>query len=477
LTEDDESTLDSASIHSTRGDDLLDALVVLAASNEHDRAGETLLLPSVTERRPLVFGRGDEPHGSHPRARLVRQRPGESAPTAPIRSAWISRAQLLVGSHPDGGVTIENVGKSRLVIDGVVSDGGRARPGDVIEVGRRLALLCTQRPEVLPPLRGGAGEPPFLFGDRDASGYVGESPEAWRLRDEVDLVASRREHVLILGESGTGKELVAGAIHANGPRSSRRFLARNAATVPPGIIDAELFGNAPNYPNVGMAERPGLVGEADGGTLFLDEIGELPAELQAHLLRFLDAGEYQRLGDARRRTVDVRVVAATNRPVAQLKTDLAARFSLRVTTPALHARREDVPLVARHLLRTLVDRGDPHAARFITREGEPRIAQGLVVALVRHLFTTHVRELQTILYRAALESSGDEVELTAGARALLGWSGEGEREEGSREVTREEIVATLARNGGVREKAWRDLGLANRYVLKRLLKKHGIEGD
>jgi two-component system nitrogen regulation response regulator GlnG/two-component system response regulator HydG len=113
----------------------------------------------------------------------------------------------------------------------------------------------------------------------------------------------------------------------------------------------------------------------------------------------------------------------------------------------------------------------------MTLDGEPRIAQGLLVALVRHFFSTHVRELQTILYRAALESSGDEVELTAGARELLGESAEGEREEASRDVTREELVAALERNEGVREKAWRDLGLANRYVLKRLLKKHGIEAS
>ena len=168
-------------------------------------------------------------------------------------------------------------------------------------------------------------------------------------------MAARREHVLVLGESGTGKELVAQAIHALGPRSGRRLVARSAATVPATLIDAELFGNAPSYPNAGMAERPGLVGEADGSTLFLDEIGELPVELQTHLLRLLDGGDYQRLGDARRRTADLRVVGATNRPTGQLKADLAARFPLRVHAPGLHERRDDVMLVARHVLRELVE--------------------------------------------------------------------------------------------------------------------------
>jgi two-component system nitrogen regulation response regulator GlnG/two-component system response regulator HydG len=329
---------------------------------------------------------------------------------------------------------------------------------------------------VLPSLRAPGASPAFPFGEADAFGYVGESPEAWRLRDEVALVAGRREHVLVLGESGTGKELVAQAIHALGPRAGRRLVARNAATVPGGILDAELFGNAPNYPNAGMAERPGLVGDADGSTLFLDEIGELPSELQSHLLRLLDCGDYQRLGDARRRTADLRVVAATNRPPAQLKPDLAARFVLRVRTPGLHERREDVPLVARHLLRTLARGTDALAERLRARAGEPRLSCELAVTLGHHLYTLHVRELQALLFRAALESPGDVVDLTAGTRQLLGLTGESAGA-APREVTREDVVAALDRHAGVREKVWRDLGLPNRHVLKRLLKKHGLGGE
>src|SRR6185503_16398678 len=112
------------------------------------------------------------------------------------------------------------------------------------------------------------------------------------------------------------------ALHELSPRAERRLVSRNAATLPSGLMDAELFGNAKNYPNPGMAERAGLIGEANGGTLFLDEIGELPAELQAHLLRVLDGdGEYQRLGDAQQRRSDFRLVAATNRDPSSLKHD------------------------------------------------------------------------------------------------------------------------------------------------------------
>jgi transcriptional regulator with AAA-type ATPase domain len=471
---DNTTTLESASEISRRGDEAWrDALVVIWSADEPTRLGEVILLPPAGERRSFVFGRGDQNDGRHERARLVRQRPGKTSETSPIGSSYVSRSQLVVRSHPEGGVVVENVGKAALVIAGQATDGGRARPGDLIEIGRRFVLFCTRRPPNLPALRAGDPRLSFPFGELDAFGNAGESPEAWRLRDEIALVASRREHVLLLGESGTGKELAAQAIHLLSPRAGRRLVARNAATVPPGLIDAEFFGNAPNYPNAGMPERPGLVGEAEGSTLFLDEIGELPSELQAHLLRFLDAGEYQRLGDARRRSVDARVVAATNRPLSQLKADLAARFALRVRTPALHERREDVPIVARHLLSALVRGGDAHSARFASESGEPRISRELIVALVNRLYTTHVRELSAILFRAALESSRDVVELTKGAREDLGLSAS-TGPSVAHETSREELVAALDRHGGVREKVWRDLGLPNRYVLKRLLRKHGL---
>src|SRR5262249_66785 len=162
------------------------------------------------------------------------------------------------------------------------------------------------------------------------------TPLAWALRDTVAFAARAEGHVLVRGESGSGKELCATAIHRLSTRGERALVARNAATFPAGLVDAELFGNAKNHPNPGTAEREGegLVGEGDGGTLFLDEIGELPAALQAHLLRVLDRnGEYQRLGESRVRRADLRVVAATNRGVAELKHDFAARFTLAVEIP------------------------------------------------------------------------------------------------------------------------------------------------
>src|SRR5262249_4513267 len=151
------------------------------------------------------------------------------------------------------------------------------------------------------------------FGAPDPHGILGESPAAWALREHLSLAAHSGQHILLLGQSGTGKELAARAIHALSPRRDKPFIARNAATFPEGLVDAELFGTAKGYPNAGSPERPGLIAEADGGTLFLDEIGELPAHLSSHLLRVLDrGGEYQRLGESRVRRSDLRVVAATN---------------------------------------------------------------------------------------------------------------------------------------------------------------------
>ena len=459
------------------GAPLVDALVVVWCREDHARTGEVLLLPTESERRSFVFGRGESDDGRRERLRLVRQRPGETLATQPLETPRLSRVQLVLRSHPEGGIQVDNEGKRALLVDGKTVTGTRVRPGQVVEIRGEVVLLCVRRPASIPPLRFADPRLVPAFGEADAFGYVGESPEAWRLRNELAVLARRREHVLVLGESGVGKELIAQAIHAMSARGGRKLVARNAATVPAGIIDAELFGNAANYPNSGMPDRPGLVGEAEGSTLYLDEIGELPVELQTHLLRLLDSGDYQRLGEARRRTADIRLVGATNRPIEQLRGDLAARFAVRVRAASLHDRREDVPLIARHLLRRIVADDVMPSRRSGSRRAQPELSKELVVALVQHLYATHVREIHNIVYRAYLDGGGAalEVGLGEGAREMLGLSGEPAAQ--AREVTREAIVEALARHGGVREKVWRELGLANRYVLKRLMTKYAIADE
>jgi two-component system nitrogen regulation response regulator GlnG/two-component system response regulator HydG len=206
----------------------------------------------------------------------------------------------------------------------------------------------------------------------------------------------------------------------------------------------------------------------------LDEIGELPPELQAHLLRVLDGGEYQRLGDARPRVVVVRLVAATNRSAAELKADLAARFALRIQAPGLDERSEDVPLLARHLVKRIAQNDPAISRRFLDEAGLPRFGPALLRALSGHVYTTQVRELEAFLWRSLQSSPGDALELTPDLANDLS-TPEAPRRVGS--VGAEEIRASLSRHAGVKDKVWRELGLSSRHALHRLMKKLGVAED
>jgi DNA-binding NtrC family response regulator len=289
----------------------------------------------------------------------------------------------------------------------------------------------------------------------------------------------------VRGESGTGKELVARALHASSERAARTLVSRNAATLPEGLLDAELFGNIKNYPNPGTPERAGLVGEADGSTLFLDEIGEISQAAQAHLLRVLDSGEYHRLGESKTRTSHLRLIGATNRPESALKHDLAARFVFRIDVPSLNERRQDIPLLAVHLLRQIAKRDDSIATRFF--EGDtPRLSLTFVRYLLRHSYTTHIRELSRLLWQALSESQGDKIRAPAGfGERVVDVAGEIpdpvglDAAPGAIELpaglSPETIQACLDAQNGVIEDAWRPLGLSSRHALSRLIKKYGIE--
>lgn len=352
--------------------------------------------------------------------------------------------------------------------------------GDVVVLDRRAAFVCVRRPPALPAL---ASPPSFAFGQPDEHGIVGESPGAWLIRHQLAQVAIRDEHhVIVFGESGTGKELVARAIHRASSRQRRPLIARNAATMPASLVDAELFGHARNYPNPGMPERPGLFGEAHQGVLFLDEIGELPDALQVHLLRVLDAGEYQRLGETRVRRTDVRVVGATNRAPRELRHDLLGRFALQISLPALRDRIEDTPLLVRHLLRSIALDHPDLRGRFFDDRGEPRVQVDLIAALMRSGHPLNVRGLHRILWRALLDSPGDELQLTEGVQqTLMDTTPQTQPTEpiatDPAEVSAEQIRAALRASAGKKAEAWKALGLKNRYVLRRLLKKYRDLGE
>jgi two-component system nitrogen regulation response regulator GlnG/two-component system response regulator HydG len=440
------------------------ALALIWSDSDPGRIGE-LLIPRA---EACWFGR-DPGDVDEPWLRLVRQRPRANERAEPILNPFLSRRHLRIERVDEETFSVECAGRRKLEVNDRTFDRLIVRRGDVFEIEELYAFVCVERPSRLD-----AAPHVQAFGQPDDDGIVGESPIAWQLRRHVAFVAQRNAHVLITGPSGTGKELVARAIHRQSARHRRPLVARNAATLPGTLIDAELFGNCANYPNPGMPERPGLIGQADGSSLFLDEICELPTELQAHLLRVLDGGDYQRLGEARSRRADLRFMAATNRAPSELKHDLAARMTLRIDVPGLNERVEDIPLIARHVVLRICSKDPQLGERYLRnwdgQRGEPRLSAQLMQALVRHDYTTHVRELEALLWRSIESSSGRTLELTSDVRTQIR---ERAPARGPAEITADDLRASLQRNDGVLERVWRDLRLPNRHALRRLMRKHG----
>ena len=439
------------------------AVTVVAAVHDPGRLGEIAWLPTSGSDEWWIGRQGNAPWS--------RQRPGEREATGPYPDPYLSRRQTRVWQ--DGGrICVENHGALHLSLNGLPVQQCTIQPGDLLEIGDRLMLLVTERPVRLD----GAHATPSAFGQADRDGWVGESPAAWATRTELAFLARRSIHVLIHGESGTGKELAAEALHAGSSRRRKPWVSRNAATIPPSLADAELFGNLKAYPNPGMVERPGLIGSASGTTLFLDEFGELPVDVQARLLRVLDSGEYTRLGEAEPRRSDFRLIAATNRNIQALKHDVLARFQTRLRLPSLNERREDIPLLAMHLVKKIAKKDPEIAARFAPQD-RPQISTRLLRQLLVHSYTTHVRELETLLWASIRASRGNTLEPLAAddpswtlppPRVLDGPQVPGR-------LDPDVIQQALDRHGGRQEPVWRELGLANRYVLARLVKKHNLK--
>lgn len=444
-------------------------LLIVWSREEPERVGEVALLPP--ERGSArVLGRESAGPG---RLGFARQRPGGEEPRGPLRSARISREQLLVEAVGDA-LRVRNIGRLPLKHEEQPVFDGSYEPGELLELDRELLLLVVRRPSSLPEV----GWELHPFGEADSDGLVGESPTAWELRRQLAFCAATRDHVLVRGPSGAGKELAAQAIHRLGG-SGREIVSRNAATLPEGILDAELFGNLKDYPNPGMVARSGMIGEADGSTLFLDEIGEISPAMQAHLLRVMDAGEYQRLGESRRRRSRFRLIGATNRALGELKHDFLARLTRRVEVPGLDLRREDVPLIARHLLRRFAAENPA-----VFPVGAPEPHPNLMRDLIRRPYTTHVRELSLLLWQAldAWSASGGgpylrppplgpeppRLEPSRHARPTQA------RAPTRAEPTREEILAAYRAAGGVQARVPAALGLRDRFQLLRLEKKLGI---
>ena len=245
---------------------------------------------------------------------------------------------------------------------------------------------------------------------------VGDSRALRHVMQQVDAVSSTDATVLITGESGTGKELLAKEIHRRGRRANRPFVRVNCSAIPREIFESEFFGHTRGAFTGAVRERPGRFQIADGGTLFLDEIGDLPSELQPKLLRVLQEGEYERVGEDRTRIVDVRVIAATNHDLAaevrgrRFREDLYYRLNIfPLALPPLRARKDDIPQLAAHIMARTAKKH---------RIPAPPLTPDVVERLQRYDWPGNIRELQNVLERAVILSKGVRLRLDLGEAAL-----------------------------------------------------------
>ncbi len=244
---------------------------------------------------------------------------------------------------------------------------------------------------------------------RHHEGIIGASPATEATLRQVDLVAGTDATVLITGESGTGKELIARAIHEASRRSGRPLIRVNCAAIPRDLFESEFFGHAKGAFTGAIRDRIGRFELADGGTLFLDEVGEIPLDLQSKLLRVLQERVFERIGEARTRAVDVRLVAATNRDLAaevrrgRFREDLFFRLNVfPIQVRPLRERPEDIAPIAQHFLQA--------AARRLSVP-EPRLTEGDVRRLCRYSWPGNVRELENAIERAVILSTRGRLRL------------------------------------------------------------------
>ena len=244
---------------------------------------------------------------------------------------------------------------------------------------------------------------------RTFGGMIGESPALQQIASQIEMVAPTEASVLIQGESGTGKELIANAIHERSARAGKSMVRVNCASIPRELFESEFFGHAKGSFTGAHDERAGRFQVADGSTLFLDEVGEIPLELQGKLLRVLQEGQFSRVGEDAVRSVDVRVLAATNKDLraevqaGRFREDLYFRLSVfPLNVPPLRERRGDIPLLASHFLERANARGVTPDVQLRKRDVE---------LLEAHPWPGNVRELQNVIERAVILSTNGRLHL------------------------------------------------------------------
>ena len=316
---------------------------------------------------------------------------------------------------------------------------------------------------------------------------VGDTPEMQQVKNMISKIAPTDSAVLILGETGTGKELVARRIHEESNRASMPFVAVNCGALPENLVESEFFGHRKGAFTGADTPRKGLFEVANGGTLFLDELGELDKNMQVKLLRFLESGEVRRVGENEAFHVDVRIVCATNRHLEDMvkeghfREDLFFRVNtFEVVLPSLRERRDDIPLLARSLVK-----------RFLKRSDIPdtMISAEALEAMKAHVWTGNVRELANAIEHSVILSGGNTIlpehlptsvtnrvsvalpsQPIAQPAPVAVATPEPEEEEVKtlRQVEQEVILSALERNKGDKPQTARELGIALKTLYNKL---------
>ncbi|EPJ7090432.1 sigma-54-dependent response regulator transcription factor ZraR [Citrobacter amalonaticus] len=300
-------------------------------------------------------------------------------------------------------------------------------------------------------------------------GMVGKSPAMQQLLSEIAMVAPSDATVLIHGDSGTGKELVARALHASSGRSDKPLVTLNCAALNESLLESELFGHEKGAFTGADKRREGRFVEADGGTLFLDEIGDISPMMQVRLLRAIQEREVQRVGSNQTISVDVRLIAATHRDLAEevkvgrFRQDLYYRLNVvTIETPALRQRREDIPLLADHFRQRFAERNRKAVKGFTPRAMD---------LLIHYDWPGNIRELENAIERSVVLLTGEyiserELPLAIASQPLPLMTEQ--TIQPLVEVEKEVILAALEKTGGNKTEAARQLGITRKTLLAKL---------
>ncbi len=314
------------------------------------------------------------------------------------------------------------------------------------------------------------------------SGLIGSSQAMEKLKKQIAKIAVIPSSVLILGESGTGKELVARAVHDLGREEKRPFVAVNCAALPENLIESELFGHERGAFTGASRTRKGAFLQAAGGTIFLDEIGEMPLQAQAKLLRVLEQRELTRVGGERPIKVSARVVAATNRDLAEesqtgkFREDLYYRLNVHIlNVPPLRERSSDVPELADHFLTTICRRFGIRRKRMAP--------EALDMLMAYDWRRNNVRELRNVIERMIIASDDDVIRVEEvpldiqGAGGLQQGPNATTFQQRKAEAERQIIVSALERNAWHISNTAKDLGLADHASLLKIMRRLNVKRD